>query len=105
MIADMETNKKLKPIVAELFMTGRKVNILLVFISQSYFNVPKDVRLKVTHFFIMKTLSKRKIQHIASNHSSDIEFKDSMKLYKDYIKEPFSFLVNDTALPPDNPLK
>ena len=53
----------------------------------------------------MKMPSKRELQQIASNHSSDIEFKDFMKLYKDYIKEPFLFLVKDTALPSDNPLK
>ena len=53
----------------------------------------------------MKIPSKRELQQIASNHSSDIEFKDFMKLYKDYIKEQFLFLVKDTALPSDNPLK
>ena len=55
-------------------------------------------------FFIMKIPNKRELQQIASNHSSDTEFKDFMKLYKDYIKEPYSFLVNDTTLPSDNPL-
>ena len=51
----------------------------------------------------MKIPNKREIQQIASNHSSDIEFKDFVKLYKDYTKEPSSFLVHDTTLIPDNP--
>ena len=53
----------------------------------------------------MKKQNKRELQRIASNVSSDIEFKDFMKLYKDYTKEPFSFLVNNTTLPAGNPLK
>ena len=87
MIADMESNKKLSPIVTEFFLRGRKLNILLVFISQSYFKVPKIIRLNGTHYFIMKIHNKRKLQEIASNHSSDIDFKDFMKLYKGYTKE------------------
>ena len=98
MIADMINNKKLNPIVTELFIRGRKLNISIVFITQSYFKVPKDVRLNSTHFFIMKILNKRELQQIALNHSSDIDFKDFMKIYKEYIKEPYSFLVNDTTL-------
>ena len=50
MIADMIQNKKLNSIVTELFIRGRKLNISLVFITQSYFKVPKDVRLNTTHF-------------------------------------------------------
>ena len=65
------------------------------FISQSYFKVPKTTRLNATHYFIMKTPNKRERQQIASNHSSDIDFKDFMKLYKDHTKEPHPFLVND----------
>ena len=53
----------------------------------------------------MKIPIKTKLQQIASNHSSDIDFKDFMKLYKDYTKEPYSFLVNDTTLSSDNPLR
>ena len=102
---DMESNKKLSPIVTELFLRGRKLNISLVFISQSYFKVPKTITLNVTDYFIMKILNKRDLQQIASNHSSDINFKDFMKLYKDYTKEPFSFLVNDSALSLENPLR
>ena len=105
MIADMINNKKLNPIVTELFIRGRKLNISIVFIMQSYFKVPKDVRLNSTHFFIMKILNKRELQQIALNHSSDIDFKDFMKIYKECIKEPYSFLVNDTTLQSDNPLR
>ena len=105
MIADMINNKKLNPIVTELFIRGRKLNISIVFITQSYFKVPKDVRLNSTNFFIMKILNKRELQQIALNHSSDIDCKDFMKIYKECTKEPYSFLVNDTTLQSDNPLK
>ena len=105
MIADMINNNKLNPIVTELFIRGRKLNISIIFIMQSYFKVPNDVRLNSTHFFIMKIPNKRELQQIALNHSSDIDFKDFMKIYKKYIKEPYSFLVNDTNLPSDVPLR
>ena len=98
-IADMISNNKLNPIVTELFIIGRKLNISIVFIIQSYFKVPKDVRLNSTHFFIMKIPNKRELQQIALNHSSDIDFKDFMNIYKKYTKGPHSFLVNDTTLP------
>ena len=67
--------------------------------------MPKTIRLNATHYFIIKIPNKRELQQIASNHSSDIDFKDFMKLYKDYTKEPYSFLVNDTTLSPDTPLR
>ena len=105
MIADMINNKKLNPIVTELFIRGRKLNISIVFITQSYFKVPKDVRLNSTHFFIMKILNKRELQQIALNHSSDTDFKDFMKIYKECTKEPYSSLVNDTTLQSANPLR
>ena len=88
-----------------MFIRGRKVNISIVFITQSYFKVSKDVRLNSTHFFIMKILNKRELQQIALNHSSDIDFKDFMKIYKKCTKEPYSFLVNDTTLPSSDPLR
>ena len=103
MIADIAD--KLNPIVTELFIRGRKLNISIVFITQSYFKVPKDVRLSSTHFFIMKIPNKRELQQISLNHSSDIDFKDFMNIYKKYTKEPYSFLVNDITLPSDNPLR
>ena len=105
MIADMINNKKLDSIVTELFIRGRKLNISIVFVMQSYFKVPKDVRLNSSRFFIMKIPNKRELQQIALNHSSDIDFKDFMKIYKKYTKQPYSFLVNDTTLPSDDPLR
>ena len=82
MIADILSNKKLNPIVTELFIRGRKLNISLVFITQSCFAVPKDVRLNSTHYVIMKIPNKRELQQIAFNHSSDIDFQDFMNLYE-----------------------
>ena len=105
MIADMINNNKLNPVLPELFIRGRKLKISIVFITKSYFKVPKDVTLNSTHFFIMKIPNKRELQQIVLNHSSDIDFKDFMKIYKKYTKEPYSFLVNDTTLPSDDPLK
>ena len=105
MIADMIQNKKLNSIVTELFIRGRKLNISLVFITQSYFKVPKDVRLNTTHFFITKILSKRELQQIAINHSSDISTEDFVNIYRKCTAEPYSFFVNDTTLASDNPLR
>ena len=102
MIADMINNKKLNPVVTELFIRGTKLNISIVFITQSYF---KDVRLNSTHFFIMKIPNKREPQQMALNHSSDIDFKDFIKIYKKCTAEPYSLLVNDTTIPSDNPLR
>ena len=67
--------------------------------------MPKDVRLNSTHFFIMKIPNERELQQIALNHSSDIEFKDFMEIYKKCTTEPYSFLVNDTTLPSDDLLR
>ena len=74
MIADMINKNKLNSLVTELFIRGTKLNISLVFITQSYFKVPKDVRLNSTHFFIMKIPNKRELQQITLNYSSDIHF-------------------------------
>ena len=101
MITDMINNNKLNPIVPELF----KLNISIVFITQSYLKAPKNVRLNSTHFFIMKIPNKRELQQIALNHSSDIDFKDFINIYKKCIAKPYSFLVNDTTLPSDDPLR
>ena len=91
MIADMIHNKKLNSIVTELFIRGRKLNISLVFITQSYFKVPKDVRLNTSHFFIAKIPNKRELQQIAINHSSDISTKDFINIYKECTGKPYSF--------------
>ena len=105
MIADMINNKKLNSIITELFIRGRKLSILLVFITQSYLKVPKDIRLNTTHFFIMKISNKRELQQTAINHSSDINTKDFINIYKKCTNKPYSFLVNDTALSSDDPLR
>ena len=91
MIPDMINNKKLNSVVTELFITDRKLNIFLSFITQSYSKVPKDVRLNSTHFFIMKLPNKRELKQIALNHSSDISSKDFIKIHKKYTVEPYSF--------------
>ena len=98
MIADMINNKKLNSILTELFIRDRKLNISFVFITQSYFKVPKDVRLNTTHLFIIKGSNKRELQQIALNHSSDINTKDFNNFYKKCKSTPYSFLVNDTTL-------
>ena len=94
--------KKLNPIVTELFIRGRKLNISLVFIKQSYFALPKRIRLNSTHYFLMKIPNIRELQQIAFNYSSDIDFQDFMNPYKKFTAEPYSFLVIDTTLPLDN---
>ena len=83
-IGDMESNNK-------LILRGRKLNISFVFISQSYFKVPKTIRLNTTHYFIMKIPNKRELQQIASNHSSDIDFKDFVNLIKIMLKNHIQF--------------
>ena len=78
----MLSNITLNPIVTELFIRGRKLNSSIVFNTQSCFAVPKNIRLNSRHYFIMKIPKKRELQHIAFNHSSDIDFNDFMNLYK-----------------------
>ena len=89
MIADIIHNKKLNSIVTRFFIRGRKLNIFLVFIRQSYFNVPKDVRLNTSHFFIAKTPNKKELQQISINHSSDISTDDFQK----YLQKMYSWSV------------
>ena len=76
MIADIMGNKKFQAMIKELFIRCRKLNISLVFITQSYFSVPNDVRLNTTHYFIMKINNKRELQNIAIDHSADIDYQD-----------------------------
>ena len=71
MIADIMTNKKFQSIIKELFIRCRKLNISLVFITQSYISVLKDVRLNSTRYLIMKISNKRELQNIAINHSAE----------------------------------
>ena len=85
-----------------MFIRDRKLNISLVFITQSYFKVPKDIRLNSSHFFIAKIPNKRELQQIAINHSSDINTKDFANIYRKYTAEPYSFLAIDTRLASHN---
>ena len=79
--------------------------MFIVFITQSYFKVPKDVRLNTSHFFIAKIPNKREFQQIAINHSSDINSKNFTNIYKKYTAELYSFLLNDTTLGSDKSLR
>ena len=91
MIDDIMTNEKFQAIIEELFIRCRKLNTSLVFIAQSYFSVPKDVRLNSTHYLIMKTKNKRESQSIAINYSADIDYNDFVKIYRDGTKELYFF--------------
>ena len=97
--------KNFNPIVPELFIKGRKLNISLVFIAQSYLAVPNNVRLNSTYYFIMKTPNKRQLQQIVFDHSSNIGLRDFMNPYKKCIAKPYSFSVIDTILALDNLLR
>ena len=98
MIADLINNKKINPVVTEFLIGGTKLNISIVLITQSYFKVPKDVRLNSTHFFIMKIPDKRELKQTALNHSIDVDFKGFIKIYKKCTTESYSFLVRDGTL-------
>ena len=106
MIADIMSNKMFQSIIKkELFVRCRKSNVSLVFITQTYFSVPKEVRLNSAHYLIMKIHNKRELQNIATNHSADIDYKDFMKIDRKCTSEPYSFLTIDTTLPANNPLR
>ena len=91
MIAGMINSKKHDPVVTELFIRGKKLNISIVFNTKLYFKVEKEVRLNTTHFFVMTIPNKREFQQIALNHSQDIEFKNFIKIYRKYTAEPYLF--------------
>ena len=76
MIADIIGNNKFPAIIKELFIRCKKLNISLVFTTQCYFSVPKDVRLNSTHYFIMKINNRIELKNIATDHSSDIDYKE-----------------------------
>ena len=83
----------------------KKIKFSLVFITQSYFSVPKDVRLNSRHYLIMKINNKKELQNIAFNHSANIDYQDFMKIYRECTKEPYNFLTIDTTLPASDPLR
>ena len=91
MIANLMANKIFQAIIKELFIRCRKLNISLVFITLTYFSVPKDVRLNSTHCLIMKINNRKELQNIVINDSADVDYKDFMKIYRECTKEPFNF--------------
>ena len=102
MIAYMLGNKKHNAVVTELFIRGRKLNIYLVIITQSYLAVLKNIRLNSANCFVMEIPNKRELQQTTFNHISDIGFQDFMNLYKTCTAKSYSFLVIDTTLAFDN---
>ena len=105
MVADILNNKKCQAIIKELFIRCRKLNISLVFITQSYFSVPKDVRLNSTHYLIMKINNRKELQNIAINILADIDYNDFVRIYKECTRKPYSFLTIDGTLPANDPLR
>ena len=103
MIADIMTNKKFPAIYKELFIRCRKLNLLLVFIIQTYFSVPKDVRLNSTYYLTMKNSNKKELQNIAINHCAGVDYDDFVRIYRECTSRQYSFLTIDTTLPANDP--
>ena len=98
MISDIEYNKDFKKIIKELFYRGRRINISLVFITQSYFRVLKDIRLNITHYILMKVCNKRELKRIAEENSGHLDYKDFLNIYNYCTKDPYSFMMIDTSV-------
>ena len=96
MIADIEYNKNFKRIIKELFYRARKINVSIVFITQSYFRALKDARLNSTHYISMKIGNKKELKRIAEETSSNLDYKDFLKMYNYCTEEPYSFMLIDT---------
>ena len=96
MIDDIMKSEKVKAIVKVLFIRCRKLNTSIVFITQSYFRTPKDVRLNSTHYILMKIGNKKELKSIAEENSGHLDFKDFLKIYNYCTKEPYSFMLVDT---------
>ena len=96
MIADIMRSEKFKAIVKELFIRCRKLNISIVFITQSYFRTPKDARLNSTHNILMKIGNKKELKTIAQENSGHLDFKEFLKIYNYCTREPYSFMMVDT---------
>ena len=103
MIADIMTNKKFPAIIKELFIRCRRFNLLLVFIIQTYFSVPKDVRLNSTYYLTMKNSNKKELQNIAINHCAGVDYDDFVRIYRECTSRQYSFLIIDTTLPANDP--
>ena len=104
-VSHVMSNNKAQQVLKELFIRCRKLNISLCFLTQSYFSVPKDVRLNCTHYIIFKLNNKRELQNTAINHSPDIDYKDFVNIYRNCTKEPYNFFTIDTAHPVDKRFK
>ena len=96
MIADIMRSEKFKAIIKELVIRCRKLNISIVFITQSYFRTPKDARLNSTHYILIKIGNKKELKSIAEENSGHLDFKDFLKIYNYCTKEPYSFMLVDT---------
>ena len=96
MIADIMRSEKFKAIVKELFIRCRKLNISIVFITQSYFRTPKDARLNSTHYILMKIGNKKELKSIAEENSGHLDFKEFLKIYNHCARDPYSFMMVDT---------
>ena len=96
MIADIMRSEKFKAIVKELFIRCRKLNIPIVFITQSYFRTPKDARLNSTHYIILKIGNKKEQKSIAEENSGHLDFKEILTIYNYCTREPYSFMMVDT---------
>ena len=95
MIADAMRRKKFETIIKELFIRCRKLNIFIVFITQSYFRTPKDSRLNSTHYILMKICSKEQLKSITEEKSGHLDYKDFFKMYNYCTKEPYLFMTID----------
>ena len=107
MIADIEYNKKFKRKIKELFYRARKINVSIVFITQSYFTVLKDARLNSTHYILMKIGNKKELRRIAEEKSKKghLDYKDFLKIYNYYTREPYSFMMIDARPTASIPFK
>ena len=95
MIADIEYNKNFKRIIKELFYRARKINVSIVFITQSYFRALKDARLNSMHYILMKIGNKKELKSIAEEKLGNLDYKDFLKVYNYCTKEPYSFMTID----------
>ena len=96
MISDIKYNNNFKKIIKELFLRGRKINVSVVFIIQSYFRALKDARLNSTYYILMKINNKNDLKKIAEEKSGHLYYKDFLKTYKYCTREPYSFMLIDT---------
>ena len=105
MIADIEYNKNFKRIIKELFYRARKINVSIVFITQSYFRALKNARLNSTHYILMKIGNKKELKRIAEEKSGHLDYKDFLKMYNYCTKEPYSFMTIDARPTATAPFK